>query len=97
MIRYGVAPCSILVASNWVSGYDGLQNIVPNLPCTLTKYSLSSSPAGLEARHVYLPVSSTYKIQVSELHSITTLVLAMRINIHYFKFNLKVSHTAIFH
>lgn len=32
-----------------------------NLPCTRTKYSLSSSPAGLDAKHVYLPVSSTWK------------------------------------
>lgn len=46
--------------------YDGLQDILPTLPCTLTKYSLSSSPAGLDARHVYLPVSSTYKIRISE-------------------------------
>lgn len=32
-----------------------------NLPCTRTKYSLSSSPAGLDAKHVYLPVSPTWK------------------------------------
>lgn len=32
-----------------------------NLPCTRTKYSLSSSPAGLDAKQVYLPVSSTWK------------------------------------
>ena len=58
-----------------------LQDILPALPCTLTKYSLSSSPAGLDARHVYLPVSSTCKIQISELHKVKILVLMMRINI----------------
>lgn len=31
---------------------------------------------------VYLPVSSTYKIQISELHKVNILVLMMRINIY---------------
>lgn len=74
--------------------YDGLQDILPTLPCTLTKYSLSSSPAGLDARHVYLPVSSTYKIWISEWHNVNMLVLVMRINI---RMNIEVSHKARYH
>lgn len=53
-----------------------------NLPCTLTRYSLSSSPAGLDARHVYLPVSSTYKTQTNKLYSVNILMLVMEVQIH---------------